>query len=263
MCAYKYIRLAKQKEQSYSLDSILNKELGIRKLKFKEADGYTGLQWHQVMQRDYKLEYIVYNMFDCISMLELDEKTKDLGYTLPTYAGLSDFSIFNSQPKRIGVSYYFHLLKKENHILGTVGSAESEEELAERMSVMPTYESLDNSDSNNIYDDVLDLKQWIVTLPAHLNMGGVRCIEEDPNAVTMIRPYTFDSDMVGAYPSVTEVCNVSKATTKREIIDMGDIPEDVFRIQNLNIVFGPTNAIEYCRNMFNLPGPLELMALMD
>lgn len=154
MCAFKYIRLAQQAESSYSLDSILDKMLGIRKLKFKEADGYTQLAWHQFMQSNYKLEYIVYNRFDCISMLELDEKTKDLAYTMPSQAGISDFSIFNSQPKMIADKYYMFLLNK-GEILGTLGPSERPEEEEEIVS------DDEDTDDDEIGNDVLSMKGWV------------------------------------------------------------------------------------------------------
>ena len=56
MCVYKRLRMAKQEEPSYALNAILDKELGIRKLSFTEAEQYSGLKWHQVMQQDFKLE---------------------------------------------------------------------------------------------------------------------------------------------------------------------------------------------------------------
>jgi hypothetical protein len=107
MCVYKRIRMAKQNEPSYSLDAILKKHLNLGKLKFKEADEYTGLKWHQVMQRDYKIEYGIYNLFDCIGVELLDEKTKDLSQIITTQSKSSEYTIFNSQPKRLVDDIYF------------------------------------------------------------------------------------------------------------------------------------------------------------
>ena len=113
MCAYKYIRLSKAEEPSYSLDAILNKELKLGKLKFDEAKMLeNSIEWHRFMQEKYPLEYIVYNRFDCISMILLDNKTNDLKAVVPVFSGLSPFSYFNSQPKLIGNSLYFFLLSK-------------------------------------------------------------------------------------------------------------------------------------------------------
>jgi len=52
---------------------------------------------------------------------------------------------------------------------------------------------------------------------------------------------------------------VSKDTTVRELASIEGIPLDVFRIQNINLMFGKVNAIDYGSTMFNLPTLTELM----
>lgn len=237
MCTYKHLRLMQQEESSYALDAILNKELGIRKLKFKEADNYSGLKWHKVMQSNFKLEYTVYNMFDCISVLELDEKTKDLSSTLPTFSGITDFEMFKSQPRRISDALHKFCLNK-GHVMATVGSFEE--------------------DDPNL-PKILNLRGWIITLPAHLSVFGAPCIKEDNSIRTAIRCFVYDSDMVSAYPSVTSALNVSKPTTKRELISIKGVQEAVYRMQNINLVLGSVNAIEYSTNMFNFRKPNDLL----
>ena len=130
MCVFKHNRIGKPEKQSYSLDYILNDTLGIRKLKFTQADAYTDLKWHQVMQASYKLEYIVYNMFDCISIEILDEKTLDLSLTLPLFAGFSDFANYNSQPRRTVDTLHYYCLNN-NRVIGTTGSNMSTDESGE------------------------------------------------------------------------------------------------------------------------------------
>ena len=251
MCTYRQIRLAKQALPSYSLDSVLNEELGIRKLKFEEADSYIGLRWHQFMQSEYKIEYIVYNRFDCISMMELEAKTKDLTATLPTFAGATDFSKFNSQPKKIADGMFVFLLETENKIAGTVAPSKN------------TDEDVDE-DATEPEDEVLSLSDWIITLPAHLMCdNGLRCIEEDPNIRTNIRAYNADSDAVSSYPSDISACNVSKETTVREVINIEGLSEHQFRLQNINLLSGPVNAVEYCTTMFNFPTPEEVLELFE
>jgi hypothetical protein len=266
MCAYKHIRITKQEEPSYSLDSILNKELGIRKLKFEEADAYTGLKWHQVMQTMYKLEYMVYNVFDSLSIIELDNHTKDLAYTLPAFSAASDFSNFKSQPKRIIDALYFLCLEK-GKVLGTVGKAKE--------IVKSTSDNIIDENDDGIIEEptedeqleeeeatTLSLRGWVVTLPAHLSVHGMHCIEEDETMYSNLRAYVYDSDAVSAYPTCTSIANVSKETTKRELISIEGIPEDIFRAQNLNLVLGRVNSIEYCTTMFNMPKPEELLKLL-
>lgn len=248
MCAYKQIRLADQEETSYALDAILQKRLGIRKLKFKEAEGYNGLKWHQFMQTQYKLEYIIYNIFDSLSMLELDGLTKDLTLTLPSYAGISDFSEFKSQPRKIADAFYHFCLDK-GKVVGTVPPAEKKEEEEPDIPEEPSDEQ----------DDItLSLSEWISTLPSHMVMPGLHLIEEDPYMATNIRTHVFDSDAVSAYPTCISIANVSKSTTKREIIKIGEIDEEVFRLQNINCLFGRVNALEYSVNMYQMPKPWEI-----
>lgn len=268
MCAYKHIRMTKQEETSYSLDAILNKELGIRKLKFQEADAYSGLAWHQFMQTNYKVEYAVYNIFDSYSMIELDEKTKDLSHTLAAFSASSDFSLFRSQPRRIVDALHFFLLER-GYVLGTVGSAPA---IAKPATVNDTTEEGETEDSVAEFDSTvneeeeaapedttLDLRNWVITLPAHMSVLGSACILEDQLMRTGIRAFVYDSDAVSAYPTCISIANVSKETTKRELISIEGIDEDVFRMQNINLVAGSTNALEYCASMFNLPEPEELL----
>lgn len=157
MCAYKHIRITQQEESSYALDAILQKHLGIRKLKFKEADQYSGLKWHQFMQANYKLEYMVYNLFDSLSMIELDNEIKDLAYTLPSFAGISDFSDFKSQPKRIADALHFFILENERKVLGTVGRQIVEDNT-------PVDTSIDEENPPEADDSETDDKQESTTL---------------------------------------------------------------------------------------------------
>lgn len=260
MCSFKQIRTGQQERSSYSLDAILNEELSLSKLKFEEASEYDGLRWHQVMQSRYPAQYVAYNIFDSQSMQMLNNKTKDLSFTLPGYAGITDFSRFNSQPTRIADALHFYLLDN-GCVIGSTGKERDKKKTV-------TYD-----EDGDVIDDVnlnpvvvaktLGLDGWIVTLPPHLSVLGIRCITEDSTIPTNIRGHVYDSDEVSAYPSATEVANVSKATTRREIIAIEGVPESVFRRQNLNLVLGQTNAIEYSCSMFNLPKPTELLELFN
>lgn len=124
MCAYKQIRLMSEQDQpSYSLEAILKKEGLDGKLKFKEAEEYedSKLKWHIFMQTRYKIEYMIYNIFDSLRMLELDNKTKDLAASLPNFASNTDFSKFNSQPSKIADAFFYYIFKK-GYVLGSVGN---------------------------------------------------------------------------------------------------------------------------------------------
>lgn len=119
MCTYKHTRIGEPEEPSYSLDAILKLKAKISKLKFEQANELSGLAWHQFMQQKYPLEYVVYNMFDCISMEILDEVTKDLSLSLPTFTGCSDFGDFKSQPKRTSDKLHWFCLNNKR-VVGSV-----------------------------------------------------------------------------------------------------------------------------------------------
>lgn len=115
MSGHRYVRVGgKTTPGGYSLDNILLQELGskLQKLKFETETKYKGVEWHLYMTKNKPLEYIVYNMWDCMSMIELDKKTKDLSTVLPMLAGPSSFSIFNSGPKKIVDAMHFYYLSK-------------------------------------------------------------------------------------------------------------------------------------------------------
>lgn len=236
MCAYRQIRTGSQEEPSYALDNILKKhELG-GKLKFEEADGLTGIDWHQFMQERHPLEYVVYNVFDCVSMEMLDEKTTDLSITLPLFAGCSDFSKFNSQPRRTADKLHYFCLEN-GRVIGTTSGEMATE-----------------------FDkETIGLDGWIVTLPAHLVVdNGLQVIEEYPTLRTNIRAHVGDLDVSASYPNGGCVFNISKATTRKELIKIQGVSEHAQRMQGINLSAGHTNAVEIVTQLYGLPG-LEQM----
>lgn len=263
MCAFRFIRQGEQERSDYRLDSILNEELGIRKLNFKEAEQYVELKWHEFMQSKYPFEYIVYNMFDCIGMYELEKKTSDLQSSVPVNSGISDFCDFDKQTKRFADAYHFFLLERDKAIATIPPRAKVvEEEIDEEVA--------DDDDEEESLEDrylesgeVLSLRNWIVTLPSHMTVLGRRCIEDNPALMTQIRCFVYDSDAVSAYPNATAVANVSRETTVCEIIAIGDLEENIFRAQNINILQGHVNALEYACVMHKLPKPQDALSYFD
>lgn len=264
MCSFKQIRLSKQEEASYSLDYILQKHVGTRKLKFTKADGFTGLNWHREMQSKYPIEYLVYNLWDACSMIDLDDVTNDLAFTLPLTSGISEFSDFKSQPKRFSDEFEY-FVKENGYVLSTVGmKKESKNQINNDEYELIEVEENDgfNEDEEN-NDETLTLRGWIITLMSMMQCDGNKCIAEDPSARTGIRTLVYDADAKAAYPTGISITNMSRHTTKREIINIKGIDEEVFRLQNINCVLGVPNAIEYCTTMFNLPTPDKLLKYMD
>ena len=223
MCVYKRIRMAKQNESSYGLDAVMKKNLkNLGKLKFTEADAYSGLQWHIFMQANYKVEYSIYNVFDCIGVELLDEKIKDLQLVITTQSKASEYTIYNSQPKRLVDDFYFFCLER-----GFVVASCSDEMVHE----------LDQY--------VTDMKGWIVTLPSHQTVdNGLNIIEEMPDVRTYIRSHVADLDIVSTYPNVQVILNISRETTRRELYKIAGVPDRIQRMQGINITGGHVNAVE-------------------
>lgn len=268
MCVYRQLRMAGQEETSYALDAILKKEEIGGKLKFEPANGYSGIKWHLFLQEKYPVEYIVYNIYDCLGMLELDKKIKDLSFTLPSFAGITDFAKFSSQVRKISDAVFLFGLEKDR-IIGTVPKLDKQKEEAEDASAVPDelLDSDDDEEDDDNEDDpskysTLDLKGWIQLLPQNLLVhDGLQCLEEYPNAVTNLRGLTCDLDATSSYPSCTLVGNVSKETCVNELIRIDGVDEETFREQNLSICLGNVNLLEYFSVMFSMPSLPELEEL--
>lgn len=231
MCAYKQVRTGKQEERSYSLDAILNKHLKRGKLKFTAADGLAKSDWHIFMQKKHPIEYIIYNVFDCIGIEMLDEKTKDLSVSVPSGAAMSDYSKFNSQPRRVVDKLHYFVMPR-GKIIGTT---------SDEMSM--------DFDAKTI-----SLRDWIVMLPAHLvDDNGLKMIAEYPEIASNIRIHIGDLDVSASYPNGESVFNISKETTKKELISIEGVTEHVRRMQGINFSGGATNAVEFCTGMFHMP----------
>lgn len=236
MCVYYRQRSQKGKLPSYGLDAILDLELGMRKLKFSEADGMSKIDWHMFMQSKYPLEYIIYNVFDCVSMEELDERTTDLQLAMPGLCGYSDFSQYKSQPRRVCDKLHYFALAR-----GQVFGSTSDEMV----------EELDSQ--------TISAAGLIVTLPAHLVADNGLCIlEEDPNWRTNLRTQVYDLDVTASYPNAISCLNVSKATTKLELCKIKGVSELDQRMAGINLNAGHVNAVEIAESLFRLPG-LEQM----
>lgn len=231
MCAYNFVRTGSQKEQSYSLNAMLEKHLGVRKLHFAEAEGYVGIEYHQFMQDRHPLEYVIYNVFDCVSMEELDEKTNDLSLSVPLFSKCSDFQYFASQPRRLADDLHYFCLANDR-VMGSTNAKMAGE----------------------FDEQTVDLEGWIVTLPAHLVLdNGLQIIKENYLQVTNIRAHVGDLDVSASYPNGEAVFNISKETTHKELIEIDGISEYDTRMQGLNLSAGHVNAVEICTTFFGLP----------
>jgi hypothetical protein len=240
MCVYLKLRIAKGKEPKYALDFILEKELGMRKLKFKQADHIpsNSKEWHDFMRTKYKAEYCVYNIFDCISLELLDEHTTDLSRMISSMSGPSEYRNFGSQPRRTCDDLHFECLEK-GYVIATT---------SDQM-----------QDENDQY--TVSLRHWIVTLPSHLVADtGVKAIKEWPQLATLLRAHVADLDVEGTYPNEQVSMNIEKATTAKEVCKIDDKPEAIQRAVGINLSGGHVNAMEICISMYSAPTMERMLA---
>jgi hypothetical protein len=231
MCVYLKLRIAGGKEPNYKLDSLLQKHLGIRKLKFTQADHLTDKAWHDFMTANYKVEYCIYNLFDCISLEMLDEKTTDLSRLISSQCGPSEYNKFPSQPQRTCDDLHFECLDK-GYVIATPGP--------------------EMQDENDKY--TLSLRHWIVTLPSHLVFSnGISAVEEMPNTPTLFRAHVADLDVEGTYPNEQVLLNISKETTAKEVCKLRGKSEAVQRAVGINLSGGFVNAVEIAVALYSAP----------
>jgi len=243
MCVYLKLRVAGGKEPSYALDNILKKHLGIRKLKFKELKRLegTGLPWHREMQRNFKVEYCIYNLFDCISVELLDEVTTDLRSMISLMCGHSEYRKFPSQPRRTWDDLHFFALEHKKVAAST---------------------------SNKMVDDndqhVVGIDDWIVTLPTHLvENNGIAVLEELPNVKSYLRAHVGDLDVEGTYPNVEIIMNISKRTTAKELCYIRGVTQEERRAIGVNLSAGHVNAVEICRTVYKAPSFDQILERFD
>lgn len=238
MCTYRRLRTQRGELPSYSLDYILELELGMNKLKVEGTEGLEGGEWHALMQESYPLDYVIYNVFDCISVELLDEKVKDLSIDVPSTCEYSDYANFESIPKRVADELHYWLQENFNSVLGSTGKD------------MKT--DLDDLPPGNT-DLIVNLKAYLVT------DEGLPVLEGLPNYPTLFRVGVYDLDVAGAYPSNTIVFNLSRATCRRILCRVEDMDVYQMRMQTLNLSGGHTNSVEFCTAMFKLPTMYELL----
>lgn len=237
MLLYKRIRTAAPNEPSYSLDYILQKNLGLRKLKFTEADGYEKGEWHTFMQANYPEEYCVYNLFDTISLEMLDEKTKDISVTLTALLKCSEYHNYNSQPKMVADDLHFFGLKRGNIFGSTSDNMKTE---------------LDSLSPN--------LRNWIVTLPAYMVADNeAQVVSEMMGHQTLAWTHVSDVDVVSTYPNLQDALNIDKMTTQTELSSVEGYREEEWRHAGIDLTGGFVNHTMICQKMFKLPDMQTLL----
>jgi hypothetical protein len=237
MCYFKISRVREQARHSYALDAILDEELQLGKLRFTEADAYKGLEWHKFMQTNYKLHYGIYNLFDCIALELLDEKTHDLSRAVLGGIGCSDLSRLTSNPKQLADELHFFLLKQGKVICSTA------------------------PDMVEPYDKyVLGRGDWILTLPSHLAMNREEPFIQDlDDSGARLYSHVYDLDIASGYPTTGVVLNISKETTLVEVSEIVGLTEEQQRRASVNMTAIKNNAVDLGQTLYGLPSLSALL----
>jgi len=181
MCLYSRKRTVQGRDVTYKLDYIAEKEVGIGKLNMGVGGGY-----HQYNQKYNFLNYIAYNNCDCIPMILMEYKNKDL-MTLVGSIGNSCIEHYNSQTIVLtnSSSVYF---QENKHIACAAGRW------------MKTK-----------YDKIIPNSGGLVLDPVRIK-GIAVAILKGYKTVAGYLKYVLDIDVKSIYPTLTEMMNISKET---------------------------------------------------
>lgn len=239
---YAIVRIGDGRRGSYKLNDVLKDELNLTKLNFSMADHLSDLKWHEFMQTNYKIEYMIYNIFDCISVELLDEKNYDASQVMPELLGYSEVNTFDSNPRKLADDLHFYCLENQL-VMGSTPDNTSED------------------------DDKLQLDKsgWIVTLASHLiqENNGLHIINEDATTAANLYAMVADLDIEGTYPTAEIILNVSKETTKRELCKIQGKDESSQRRMGLNMTNPMGNANEIACDILDLPTYDNLLIEID
>ena len=235
MATYYRLRMAAGKiPGGYGLDATLKRHLNLGKLKFEKADHLKGGEWHTVMQREYPYEYIAYNIFDCIGVEMLDEKTKDFSLKFNTRCTVADYTEFKSGPRITEVKMNY-IVARYGKRLGTIGGDIRDE--LDKLVVQP--------------------EGWTMTLPSYIiEDSNVKVMKDWDTANSLVYFNVSDLDITSTYPAVQVALNISKPTTVREVVKVEGMDERSKRRMFVDMITGVSSAIEVCHLGFGLP-PLD------
>lgn len=239
MCLYFQVRKGKPLEENYKLDTIMKKHLNLGKIEIDEVKDIEGIDRHLIMQSKYKIEYLVYNLFDCVGLELLEEKIRDVTDTMPALAGVTHLSKYTSNPTKLVEALHF-FAQEHPEIKGVLGTVS--DELRSQLDKYVTSRS-----------------GWIVTLPSERLLDvGLKILKEFPDVRTKIRGQSGDIDVTAGYPNIEIGMNMSKDTTVHEIYKIEGLEEEERRVVGLNILGGKVNTINIARTLYGLPKPEEM-----
>jgi hypothetical protein len=173
--------------------------------------------------------------------LVLDEKTGDIARAFPALAGISDYSNFNKNPRRIVDDLHFFVQERGKVIAATP----------------------DDISKDPLNKHVLGMNDWIITLPSFTIDSGSYMFEDAPEIKSMVYRYLADLDISSTYPNAEDVLNISKETTAYETCKFNGFTEAEQRYFSLTLTTGKSSALELGVRYLNMPSPQQLLEQFD
>ena len=232
-CAvYWYIRKHNGNLKSAALDYVLHDEIGRGKFEIEEAAQYVKLEKHIFMQRHYPIHYMVYNSFDCLGLLEMENKKHDISVALAGAMGVSELEQVPSNPKKLMNNFMKFLYFERKKVLGCTSD-----------------QMVDELDQY-----IVPQSGWISTLPTNsLEYTGICCIDELPDLPTKVYVFCADLDVKSSYPTTGIFANISRETTVLELSSIEGVLEHTRYLVGLNMMGGNVNAVSFCRRVYKMP----------
>ena len=241
LCLYAILRIVKNKEVSYKLDYILEKnKISDGKLKFSHIESLDNLigsaDWHRKMQNDHVYEYIIYNIFDSLSLQILEWINNDIS-SMNILLENSLIQHLNKQTVRNRDAFYFKCLE-----IGKVISSSPPKELD--YPIVKAGGAV--ADINNTYE-----------------IGRSNIIKEFKDHPTQITVYNSDIDLSAAYPTAIIQLNISRETKRKSIVDLDGYSDDEKYALFSDMYGEKENAVKVCKKYFNLPSYTEIEKIID
>lgn len=227
MATYYQLRKHHGMEPSYKLDSILEKNIKLRKYEIPEAQDKRGLNKHVFMQRHFPVHYLVYNIFDVVGLDLLDKKTKDIRSAFSELLGVSDYRSNQSNPSKLVDAFQTYLRREERFVLGST----SDQMFTDWDKLLPP------------------LDGWIVALPTTMlsPSTGMNIIKEAPWLRTNFNNNNGDFDITSSYPIGGIFNNISRETTELEVHRIEGVSMEDRYLFGLNQMAGCVNAVSNAR----------------
>lgn len=228
---YSRVRKVKGYLPSYTLDNILKRELGEKKLSLGPEGS------HFKMQTERFLDYIAYNIFDVMSLQIMEWKNTDIT-TMNILAGTTSLDDYAKQSTIVTNDLYDYCR---------------------------AHGKVTASASGDMKDEFSDYHAKVggTVLPPERSMNvGVNALVERPDFETMLHVFVSDVDFSAYYPNTQCAGNISKETKMNTGIMIEGENILKTRAYYSQAISPLENAIDIFYNHYNLPNYTDMEKLV-